>query len=164
MYELRFEIQGTPQPRGSKIASLVHTKGGYAMKNGKPIVVARDDNKKSRPWMDGIHWQIKCDLGPRWEPLDEPVELYLNFYFSRPKGHYRSGKYSNVLRDDAPFLHGTKPDLDKLERAVLDALTGVVYVDDSRVASLYASKRYTTGTEGVVIEVKYLGDGLSNRS
>lgn len=35
------------------------------------------------------------------------------------------------------------PDLDKLVRAVLDGLTGVVYADDSQVTSLKASKCYS---------------------
>ncbi len=34
-----------------------------------------------------------------------------------------------------------RPDLDKLARAVLDAITGTVLVDDSQVVDLSASKR-----------------------
>ena len=36
----------------------------------------------------------------------------------------------------------TKPDVDKLARAALDALTGVLWADDSQVVSLHAQKEY----------------------
>jgi len=40
-------------------------------------------------------------------------------------------------------LHPTvKPDIDKTLRAVLDALTGIAYDDDSQVVSVAASKMY----------------------
>lgn len=35
-----------------------------------------------------------------------------------------------------------KPDLDKLCRTVLDALTGVAYKDDSQVIGIIANERY----------------------
>ena len=35
------------------------------------------------------------------------------------------------------------PDLDKLVRSVLDALTGYAYIDDRQVGSLVASKEWT---------------------
>ena len=38
-----------------------------------------------------------------------------------------------------PFV---RPDLDKLCRAVLDALTGIAYKDDQQVVSLFATKSY----------------------
>ena len=38
--------------------------------------------------------------------------------------------------------HTTAPDLDKLTRAVLDALTGVLYLDDKQVIELHARKQY----------------------
>ncbi len=39
-------------------------------------------------------------------------------------------------------LPTTRPDLDKLVRAVLDALTGVVWRDDSQVVEILAHKSY----------------------
>jgi len=48
-----------------------------------------------------------------------------------------------------------KPDLDKLIRLVLDALTGVAFQDDAQVCRVEAQKRYTTLKDPyVLIEVE----------
>jgi Holliday junction resolvase RusA-like endonuclease len=54
----------------------------------------------------------------------------------------------------------TKPDLDKLARAVLDALTGVYYLDDAQVVSLDLQKAYTHGAPGVYIGKNIIDNGL----
>lgn len=71
-------------------------------------------------------------------PTRLPVEIGITFVFVRPKSHYTS---KGELRAGAP-THPGKPDIDKLCRAVLDALTGILYHDDAQVVSLNASKRY----------------------
>ena len=50
-----------------------------------------------------------------------------------------------------------RPDLNKLSRACLDALTGIVWRDDSQVVRLEAEKEY--GVPGVVIWVERVTDG-----
>ncbi len=61
----------------------------------------------------------------------EPVELHLEYTFLRPDGAPKRRKLPSV-----------KPDLDKLVRATLDALTGVIYQDDGQVVNIIASKVY----------------------
>ena len=48
-----------------------------------------------------------------------------------------------------------KPDIDKIARAVLDALTGTLYNDDAQVVALYVEKWYAaeSGTPGVEVQV-----------
>lgn len=58
-----------------------------------------------------------------------PVELALTFVLPRP---------STVRRAEP----ATRPDLDKLIRAVLDAATGVLWVDDGQVVGIVARKVY----------------------
>jgi crossover junction endodeoxyribonuclease RusA len=77
-----------------------------------------------------------------WPVLDEPVEVYLHFLLPRPK--------SKPKRVWAPT---TKPDLDKLVRAALDALTNVVWRDDSIVIQIFATKSYAEDTPGVHLEI-----------
>ena len=68
------------------------------------------------------------------------MEMY--FTMPRPKSHYRTGKYADSLRGDAPENHTSLPDLDKLIRCVLDALTGVCYQDDGQVWLCKSCKMY----------------------
>ena len=71
-------------------------------------------------------------------PADYPFKVMLRFELQKPQRPTR----------DFPI----RPDLDKLVRAVLDALTGVVWVDDSQVTQIVASKVF--GSPGVLIEVE----------
>lgn len=63
----------------------------------------------------------------------EPIAITLLFSFIRPK---------SVSEKKRPYMT-VKPDLDKLIRAVLDALTNVAYKDDSQVIHIYAEKVYS---------------------
>jgi hypothetical protein len=60
--------------------------------------------------------------------------------------HYTS---KGILKATAP-VSPRRPDLDKACRAALDAMTGVVYVDDSQVAILSACKEYGDRAETIV--------------
>ncbi len=63
---------------------------------------------------------------------DGYVTMTMLFTFVRPK---------SVKAKKRPDMT-VKPDLDKLCRTVLDALTGVAYKDDSQVIGIIANKRY----------------------
>ena len=43
---------------------------------------------------------------------------------------------------DGMLWRPVRPDIDKLARAVLDALTGIVWVDDDQVVELVCRKRW----------------------
>ncbi len=73
----------------------------------------------------------------------EAVSLDIEFWFPRPK---------SVKPSKRPHLT-TKPDLSKLVRGAEDALTGVLFRDDSQVVTLVASKRYVDGPAGARITV-----------
>ena len=60
-----------------------------------------------------------------------PVRVDCLFYLPRPK----------TVNRDFPT---TRKDTDKLMRAIGDALTGVVYVDDVQVCDWHVAKRYAT--------------------
>ncbi|HXF73041.1 MAG TPA: RusA family crossover junction endodeoxyribonuclease, partial [Actinomycetota bacterium] len=63
-------------------------------------------------------------------PLDGPLHVEATFYLRRPKR-------------GAPIYPVRRPDLDKLTRGLLDALTAAsVFGDDAQVVDLVARKRY----------------------
>jgi Holliday junction resolvase RusA-like endonuclease len=73
------------------------------------------------------------------------VGVSISFTFVRPKSHYNA---KGVLRAGVATHPGKGiGDIDKLCRAVLDGLTGVIYADDSQVVSLVATKSYGNTAE-----------------
>ncbi len=118
------------------------SQGSHAIMNGRIVQV---NSKKHKAWRSAIVSACIDNLPEGWEPLDEPVELIVNFYMLKPASVKRS-------------LPTVSPDLDKLIRAVGDSLTdsGVV-TDDSRIVRISARKVYAQGIEpGATIEVKTL--------
>ena len=143
---------GVPVPKGSTKAF---------MRRGKPVITG--DNERTKPWQ---HVITTLCYGKR-SYADAAVGVSLAFFVPRPKGHYRNG----VLRKDAPRFPTVKPDIDKLTRAVLDALTDAQWwIDDSRVINVVAVKLYADAhAPGVVINaseiaaVQYQGEELSKK-
>lgn len=145
---MRIEVEGwTPAPQGSHRAFAVKKGGRYTGK-----VVVTQDNKNTDPWRTLVAQRAREAL--RSNPkISGPCIVSLTFFFMRPASHYGTGKNWGVLKASAPKFHCVKPDVDKLERAVLDALTAAgVYEDDARVVRLVGEKRYGD-TAGVVIHV-----------
>ena len=103
-------------------------------------------------------------MSEAWGPLKYPaantvaVEVVVTFHLPRPKSHYYTGKRAGVLRTDAPTYVEKRPDLDKLTRSTLDALTSAgMYDDDARVVHLDVWKMYADPAPvGAVITVRPL--------
>ena len=97
-------------------------------------------NPRTKAWratMQHAFTAWTANHGGAWEPLDGPLEVEATFYFERP----RRPKF------DAPAV---KPDLDKLCRALGDALTAAeIVTDDARIVTWHAHKTY--GSPGVSI-------------
>lgn len=77
------------------------------------------------------------------KPYEQPLRVDMAFYFSRPKSHYRTGKYAHILKDNAPTMHITRPDADNCAKLVKDALNKTFWKDDSYVCDLNIKKRYS---------------------
>jgi Holliday junction resolvase RusA-like endonuclease len=116
------------------------SQGSHAIMNGRIVQV---NSKKHKAWRTAIVTECIANLPADWVPLDEPVELIVNFYMLKPASVKRS-------------LPSVSPDLDKLIRSVGDALAiAGVYTDDSRIVRISARKLYAQGIEpGATIEVK----------
>jgi Holliday junction resolvase RusA-like endonuclease len=116
-----FQVYGEPAPQGSKKA-LPNPRDPQ-----RPFVV--DDNK---PQLKSWRAETVAAAQELWEgpPMDGPLRLEVRFTFARPASAKRWWR-----------LKRTKPDIDKLCRAMMDALTSArVITDDARVADLRALK------------------------
>lgn len=141
---MRFKVDGTPGPQGSK-------KGFVNPRNGRVILV--ESSSKVKPWRalvaHAAREQMKYD---NQMIMTGPVRMEVNYFLKRPMSHYRK---NGELKPDAPTFVKTKPDLSKLQRSTEDALTGVVYVDDSQIVVLNICKFY--GEPGAEILVRDMG-------
>ena len=128
---IHFEVAGIPAPQGSKKA-FVNPRTNRA-------IIVDDNSKPLRSWRQDVIEAAKKARGNR-PPLDVALSLHVTFNMPRPKGHYGT----KGLRPSAPSRVTTKPDLDKLLRALLDAITiSGIWQDDGRVAVVVASKVYS---------------------
>ncbi len=83
-------------------------------------------------------------------PLDAALDLTLLFYLPHPDGW---PKWKATMAQAGTVAHTSKPDADNLAKAVMDALTGVLWADDAQVRSLRVEKLY--GPPGVFIHATY---------
>lgn len=74
--------------------------------------------------------------------IEDPIILYVDFYFPRPKSHYGTGKNSKILKPSAPKYHTNKPDIDNLIKFIQDAGNRFFWKDDSQIYLLIAGKYY----------------------
>lgn len=130
MSTLSFFVPGVPKPQGSKR----HV--------GHGVMV---ESSNISDWRTAVAvMAVRAASVSDWPMLlDSACEVTLWFRLQAPKSRPR----------ELPFV---KPDIDKLARAVLDALTiSRVIADDSRVTDLVARKRYADDTQplGCDIEV-----------
>ena len=91
--------------------------------------------------------------------IDGAFAVKLSFFLPRPKSHFRSGKFSHLLKESAPKYCTCRSDVDNLSKLVLDVLSKINYwVDDSQVTLLYATKAWADEIhdEGVTIETAVL--------
>lgn len=77
------------------------------------------------------------------EKMKRPLRCILNFYSKRPKSHYRSGKYSNILKDTSPKYNTNNKDLDNMVKFILDALNDKLYIDDCQIIEISCQKLYS---------------------
>ena len=140
MTVLRFEVPGTPAPQGSKR----HVGGGRMVESSRDLPA----------WRSSVAWAARAAHGSR-AAMDGPLAVELSFTFpmpaSRPKRDRVRGQRWRTV----------KPDLDKLCRAVFDALTDAgVITDDARIVQVAAMKQERTSDAGVTVHVTQLEEKL----
>jgi crossover junction endodeoxyribonuclease RusA len=120
MKELRFMVAGSPIPQGSKSARVY---------NGRAIMF--EANKKLPAWRLAVSEAARLAMHDteQIEPFSGPVRLTVTFFMQRPK---------KPKHDTYP---GSKPDCDKLIRAICDSLTmAKTWADDALAVEIHARK------------------------
>ena len=121
----RFFVPGKPQGKGRPR----FTKAGHAYTPQKTVdyetLIAAEYCRLQKPMTN-------------FEKMAN-VEIEIQAWFPIPKSDSKKEKARKL---SGQILPRTKPDLDNITKAVLDALNGVAYYDDKQVVKVTASKIY----------------------
>ncbi len=155
-----FNVVGDPAPGGSKSAFPVRRgKGGpLIIKNmvvegneedgykvyGTPVISISDAGGKANvKWKRAV--KKAGTLAYMRPPLaDMPLKVGFGFTIARPKYHYGTGRNANTIKPKYADIEEplSAPDLSKYVRSTEDALTGVIWKDDSIIVRQVPAKRY----------------------
>lgn len=133
---VEFFVPGTPAVQGSKRPVRNQYTGRIAL---------IESSKTLGPWRERVALAAHDAMGAAALSA-AAVSVCLTFVLPRPKSTPKRRTPAAVKR----------PDIDKLSRACLDALSGTCFVDDAQVVSLCSYKRLAQigETPGVHIRVE----------
>lgn len=136
---IRFTVQGKPQPQGSTRAF---------MPKGARFPIITSDNTKLKPWRQDIASQALIAMHESGCSMnDGPIHVECSFFFLKPKSTKKSITYKI-----------TKPDIDKLQRAIYDGITGICIRDDSQIVSNVNTKSFCEDNERVEVEIRSVAE------
>ncbi len=135
--KVSFNVLGTPVTQGSSKAFVV----------GRRAIVTHDKRQPLMDWRNAIAQGAQDASGGEFAARGIPVAVRAIFRLQRPKSAPKRIEYPT-----------TKPDGDKLTRRLFDALSGVLYADDSQVVKHSIEKRFANPDEapGVTVWVESL--------
>lgn len=135
MSAFTIDVEGLPVPQGSLVS------------NGFGKGLRHSNQAQLKPWRYQVVEMINRHRPADWDPA-MPLSVIATFRFQRPAGHYGTGSNKGKLKASAPQYHLVKPDLDKLQRAIGDAIeaSGLVRGDQC-ICRWNVDKRYVIGDE-----------------
>ena len=126
-FVLLFNVEITPVAKG---------RARYARRGN---FVSTYTPKKTKDYETVIREQAVLFMGEE-KTLETPVSVSIEFSMPMPKSTAKKLLEAHL---NGSIRHTKKPDLDNLAKAVLDAMNGVVFLDDSQIVKLTLSKRYS---------------------
>ncbi|GKT04443.1 RusA family crossover junction endodeoxyribonuclease [Furfurilactobacillus entadae] len=123
---IKIVVQGTPVPQGRPKFS---SRGGF---------VRAYDPKTSREYKKLVAEWAKKQY--KHEPVAEAIEVQLEVYRPLQKSLSRVEQQRRLNGEHRPVIKG---DIDNYYKAVTDACTGIVWVDDAQIVSMTCNKYYS---------------------
>lgn len=126
MMQIMFTIYGEPVPKGRPRFS---TRGKF------PVAYTPE---KTKNYESDVGMMAKAAMGAS-EPLEGALEAFIYVTFPVPASY--SKKRTEACLSGAE-KHTKKPDLDNVVKAVLDGMSDIVFLSDSQITSIHATKVY----------------------
>lgn len=138
---IEFRVDGIPAPKGAMRAFPIRKAGALT---GRVAVTARGSAKQTE-WTNRVLSVVR-EVAVDHELLTGPVSVRVTFHLPKPKSAPKSKRFPDKA-----------PDIDKLARLVLDAMTGTLIEDDARVVFLQAIKQFAEDRPGADVELWPVG-------
>jgi len=131
-FMVTFMVEGTPVPKGRPRFA----RRGKFVSTYSPKTTVDYETKVSE--------SAKLAMGSS-EPLETPVGAYIYITLPVPASYSKKRTEACLSGQEKPTK---KSDIDNYCKAIFDGMNGIVFLDDSLVVSLHATKVY--GTIGMV--------------
>jgi Holliday junction resolvase RusA-like endonuclease len=122
MIELRLDVTPVPKqrPRLNRKTGTIYT----------PVETAQFEKE--------VAWQAKAAMKGN-PPLEGPLSVVIGAWLPMPKSFTKPVKQAAI--EGGVFPRG---DVDNFAKSVMDALNGILWLDDNQVTQLTATKRYSS--------------------
>jgi len=131
-FMVTFMVEGTPVPKGRPRFA----RRGKFVSTYSPKTTVDYESKVSE--------SAKFAMGAS-EPLETPLAAYIYITLPVPASYSKKRTQACLSGQERPTK---KSDIDNYCKAIFDGMNGIVFVDDSLIVSLHATKVY--GTIGMV--------------
>ena len=137
--------------RPQAVQSVRFARTPFGMRKYQPTEVLQ--------WKSTVRLDAARQLGPAFRPFSGvPLRLDVEYLFSPPKSLPK--RDFAAIQQGRVFFKTTRPDLaDNLNKGLMDALTGIVWADDSIIVEVHARKVFTAGAECTRLSVTPLRQG-----
>jgi Holliday junction resolvase RusA-like endonuclease len=125
-FMVTFMVEGTPVPKGRPRFA----RRGKFVSTYSPKTTVDYESKVSE--------SAKLAMGAS-EPLETPVAAYIYITLPVPVSYSKKRSEACLSGQERPTK---KSDIDNYCKAIFDGMNGIVFVDDSLVVSLHATKVY----------------------
>ena len=123
---------------------LTYMVEGEAVGKGRPRFARRGNftstytPQKTKTYEDEIRVAAKAAMGSS-EPLETPVTVAIHISVGIPVSFSKQKRRDALANIEKPMK---KPDIDNAAKCHLDAMNGIVYLDDKQVINLHVTKVY----------------------
>ena len=140
MMQIHFQVEGDPKGKGRPRFSRV----------GSFTKVYTDKQTLSYEAM--IAFFAKQAMGVT-DLLETPVSVFLYVRLPVPQSYSKKRREACLGGTEKPCK---KPDIDNIAKTYLDAMNGVIFVDDTQVVDLHVKKLYSdkAGVDVMVMEAE----------
>lgn len=132
-WDVKLIILGEPMAQ-KRHKTVSRGRGGHPL----PFVKSYDPSKGDKRDLKRL---VQAEAPEK--PFLGPLRVDVYFYFSYRKGDYGTGRNAGVLKPTAPIWKDTGKDRDNCDKLILDALTGIFWINDSQVCDGRIKKMYS---------------------